>query len=272
MSVDLTSLQPLKLLPRVDMDPEEFRKLVFTHGMRWTWEQSAPCPCVRVLEVEGSIGETGEPRVECDRCHGTGLIYHSPLEIRALGLSARADPGRFAIYGEYAKGMISISLLPEHLPSHLDRFIALDLIVVYRDHVVRKGTTEELIAPIVRRDIQTLGDPVDPTIQRPETVGVLYCSKADSDGIAYGDPLVEGVDFVVTDEGKLSWSLGDANGTAPDVGEKYALAWYGHPSYLVLNHPHLVRATFTGTQTGQEYRDLPVQADCGLEFNQLRGV
>ena len=271
-----SSRVPLKLAPTSDFQPEEFRKAVFTHGLRLDWEQVAQCPCtVRGLEYTGSgskltyamdaagkISHTGEPRVDCPACRGNGYILHSKQEVRAVITSARSNPKPFAIYGEYAEGMISLSLLPEHLPCFQDRFTLLDSVLIYRETMRFVPTVMSLRYPIVSRTLDLAAGPTD-------FAGVLHCFKAGVDGeVALGaTELTEGVDFEVTASGQIDWTLGVALGSAPVTGAPFSVSYYARPRFAVVDHPHSIRDTWIKRKTPQRtYQALPVQAMARLEF------
>jgi len=219
------SRAPTKLKPAADFDAEAFREMVFSHGLRLTWEQSAQCPCTvrssdyvsagsrftQHLDSSSTPGWTGEPRADCPACNGNGYILHSPQDVRAVITSARSNPEPFKIYGEYANGMISVSFLPEHLPGYQDRFTLLDSVMVYRE--IRRRTAqpiESLRYPIKRRTLDLQGGPLD-------FDGVLYCLKTDSNGEIFDGftPLTSANDFDVTVDGRIDWTRGVALGTAP---------------------------------------------------------
>lgn len=182
---------PAKLIPRVDFRPEEFKNLLFSHGLRLKWEQAATCPCrVKITANESTAsylktGFTGETRVACPACNGEGIIYHSAQEIRAIVTNARTNPERFKIYGEHADGAVGLTLLPEHLPGFLDRFTLLDAVIVYTETRERKKTSATASVTITSGSAQTVGDKV--TITVPVAAG--------GTGVAVDVPLVASSGF-----------------------------------------------------------------------------
>ena len=127
----IRGLVPKKIKPRVDFDINSFRQRVYEKGLYMTWEMAGECPCNTVITVgsgttvagtQARTADTGEPRVNCVQCGGTGIIYHSSQVVRGLVIGAENDFDRFRLYGEYATGMVGITLLPEHVPGILDRF------------------------------------------------------------------------------------------------------------------------------------------------------
>ena len=102
--------------PRADAKSDDFRKLILQKGFDVKWEQAAICPCQRKLTLSSKTSMTGETRQNCPKCKGNGVIYHSPLVVKAWISGARSDHELQKIYGEYGPGTISVNLLPEHTP------------------------------------------------------------------------------------------------------------------------------------------------------------
>ena len=272
--MELPSRKPVKLGPRVDFRPEQFRKFFFKAGIDLLWEQAQECPCKRstsdyALDVTLHVtDQTSEARIDCVKCKGKGYFHHSPQKVRAIVTSAQEEPDRFRVYGEFATGMVKISLLPEHLPSYGDRFTLSDSVLMFRETLVRSAEAiESTRFPIVTRalDLST-GE---------SQVGVLNLHRANPDGTCTDDgALTEGVDFVLTGDGKLDFTLGDALGTSPAENVRYAVSYYAHPRFVVVDHPHAFRDTFTKRKSPVEnFRPLPIQCDARLEFlNSDRGT
>lgn len=265
MAPTFTALRPKKLKPRVDFDERLFRTHIFTNGLRVLWELAARCPCQRRMAVQEIDEFTSEKRPDCPACNGTGVIYHSPQEITAQFTSAERNYERFAPWGENMPGMARFTLLPEHLPTILDRYTLLDAVITYTETRIRKAVVEALRYPIVTRSL-TLGQVGDPTEPDPTGVGVVYARRADSEGVLLGNELVAGTDFDVI-SGEIDWAKGDALDTAPEKGSPYSVQYFCSPRYVVKNFPHAVRDT-------QVLRKLPsavakqlvVAADAWLDF------
>lgn len=267
----LPGLKPKKLDPRVDFAPEEFRKEIWAKGLRLRWEMAAECPCGRVLSAGGLTGGTREKRTDCPGCGGRGRVYHSAQVVPGIVSSADKKPERFALYGEFAHGMVRITLLPEHMPTFLDRFTLLDSVLVYTEVRTRKATIESLRYPVVTRQL-ALGTLDEPETKVEASVGVLYAARAGLDGTlvvdGQGHPveLRQGVDFAVTEAGHVDWTPGDVLGTAPAVGAQVAMHYFAHPVYVVRSHPYGFRDTVVKTKGEATVVHLPVHADCWLEF------
>ena len=274
----IKGLQPKKIRPRIDFDLKLFRDRIYEKGLYLSWEMAAECPCQTIISVgTGTVSQvsgtgtktagTGEPRRDCAKCGGGGVIYHSKQTIRGLVIGAENDFDRFRVYGEYAIGMVGLTLLPEHVPGVLDRFTINDSVMIYKETQVRtSATVEKLRYPVAVRTVQ-VGSDADATVVANQTLSVMYAHKATSSGIVAGNELVAGTDFAVNSDGNIDWTLGDAAGTAPTEGEYYAMTYFGNPRYVVMNHPHAFRDTYTMGKTATEtLTNMPVKVDCMLEF------
>ena len=274
----IKGLAPKKLRPRLDFDLKLFRDRIYEKGLYLSWEMAAECPCQTIISVgTGTIsaytgaglksGGTGEPNLNCAQCSGTGVIYHSKQTIRGLVIGAENDFDRFRVYGEYAIGMVGLTLLPEHVPGILDRFTLNDSVMIYKETRKRTaGTVEKLRYPVASRSI-TVGSQADDTVAATQALSVLYARKATDAGVVVGDELVAGTDFTVNSDGDIDWTLGVTAGTAPTTGQYYAMTYFAHPRYVVMNHPHAFRDTYTAVKSATEtLTNMPVKVDCMLEF------
>ena len=263
------SRPPDKLNPRPDFRPEDFRKLMFHRGMDMTWEQAQECPCRRMSEdFAGSrfgtnvltpteSGTTTEARPDCALCDGTGYFYHSPQSIKGLVTRASSTPEAYAAWGEYARGMIYLTFLPEHLPGLFDRFTMDNSAMLFRESRIR-GTqsTESLRYPIIARqlDLQTGLASVD----------VLHFQASAANGLTDATYTLEkGVDYAVTNNA-LDFSIG---GNPPAAGTRYSVSYYAKPRYVVVDHPHTHRDTFIKVKSPDiQFAPMPVQCMARLDF------
>ncbi len=261
------SRRPTKVRPRVDFNMEEYRKLVFAKGVDLTWEQCAECPCSRSASeftlnlIESTTQTTGEARPDCELCDGVGYFWHSPQTIRAIVTGGSANTDKYAVYGEYARGMVSVSTLPEHLPAYGDRFTVLESVMVFRETRTRTANAvESLRYPIQARTLDLAGG--------LETVRVLRLQYADAQGLSQiANNLTEGVGFEITQSGEIDFSLGDTAGTAPAAGTAYSIAYFARPRYYVADRPHTHRDSVNIRKSPTESPlALPVQVQCSLEF------
>ena len=204
----LEGRQPLKLAPRADFRPEEFRKRIYSHGLPVRWEQSAECPCSQEtgdygFTVAGGGGSNPlrQNRPDCPACKGRGYIYHSPQELRAIITHAKINDERFGPLGasEYGRGLVGLTLLPEHLPALGDRFTLLASSIVFREVITTSGgAVERLRYPIASRSHDLAAGVV--------SFGVRYMIQSNVNGIV--DPaatLEEGNAFRVDNQGRIEW-------------------------------------------------------------------
>lgn len=261
--MQLPSRAPVKLIPRADFKPEEFRKLIFAQGLNVRWEQSCLCPCNAPIAASGfqstltPTAATTRNRPDCQACNGRGYLYHDAQEIKALVTGARKTDERFSQVGgsEYADGQIGLSLLPEHLPAMGDRFTLIDAELIYREVITRGASaTDTLTYPISRRAHDLAGGAV--------TFGVRYARSASLDGtVTGGRAFVEGVDFTTT-TGALVWTAPDA----PPAGARVALEYYTHPAYIITGQPHAIRDAYKQFKAPAPFHiSLPIYAEARLE-------
>ena len=272
--MELPSRQPLKLRPRVDFRPEDFRKLMFQRGLRVQWEQTNECPCGRLtkdVQEAQQLGHellltgseyhgTAEPNLDCEMCKGRGYILHSSQTIRTLVTRGTESPQPYRPYGEVATGSAYFTFLPEHLPAMYDRITLLDTVIVFRETLVRtEGSIQETRYPIRERTLDLATGTT--------TATVLHCQAASKTGeTKASNTLQAGTDFTVS-SGKLDWTLGDANNKAPGVGAKFSIAYYGNPRYIITDHPHAFRdAIVQGKSVTASHTPMPVQASGRLDF------
>ncbi len=181
--------------PRADAKPNDFRKLVLQKGFDVKWEQAAICPCQRQLTLSSKTSLTGESRQNCPKCSGIGVIYHSPLNVKAWISGARSEHDIQRKYGDYGPGTISVSLLPEHTPSPMDKFTILSNLIVFRETRTKgSGAVERLRYPVVKRSV-SIGSQADANVAETLTVGAIYVHKASSAGVVSNPPLTVNQDF-----------------------------------------------------------------------------
>jgi len=241
--------------PAVDFDVDAFRHMVWQNGWRLTWEQAEICPCQE--SVEPDVGRRG-----CPVCGASGFLWHTPTEVRAIVTSVTQDEETFHKIGPWMEGRVFLTLQPEHLPGRFDRFTALDSVMIMREIAKRpsSGTTTALKLPIARRtlilDAGTL------------TIGVLRARAITAAGVGAAAPLVEGVDFDVTDAGLIDWTKGIALGTAPALGARFSVTYTAHPIFEVDDVAYAVRDTrVAAKQANPVHAPMLVKASAKLKMS-----
>lgn len=214
----------------VDLNITTFRHFIYSKGWRFTWEQAELCPCRE--STDSDAGRRG-----CPVCGGGGFLWHTPTEVRALVTSVGQDEATFDKIGPWSRGRAVLTLYPEHLPGRFDRFTALDSVTLFREIAERpaSGVTSALRLPIARRVLELDAGTV--------TVGVLRARAITATGVAAASPLVEGVDFDVTEGGLIDWTKGISLGTAPAAGARYSATYTAHPIFVIEDEAYAVRDT-----------------------------
>ena len=277
---------PPKLVPRADFDIRYIKRLVFTKGLYLTWEQAAICPCALSSPVvattspslladtiygeltasEASSREVSDTNPSCQQCAGAGVFWHSSQVIRGIVTGARVQPDTGHVFGDLARGEIVLSLMPEHLPHHRDRFTLRDSVLRCQEVKTRTSATVEAPRyPIQNRTLDLDSGQV--------TVGVLYAHRTDapSDAVnGWTSPanggLLQGTHFTIDANGAIDWTLGDAAGTAPVEGARYMIDYMCRPRYQVTDHPHVIRDTERKfKQVNPSHVPMPVYATARLE-------
>jgi hypothetical protein len=154
--------------------------------------------------------------------------------------------------------MIYLTFLPEHLPGLYDRMTMDDSAMVFRESRVRgSAATEKLRYPIVARSLDLTTGPV--------SVDVLHLQASGADGLTEpSHTLTQGVDFDVTGDGELDFSVG---GTPPAEKTRYSVSYYAKPRYVVVDHPHTHRDTFVQAKSPDiSFAPMPVQCMARLDF------
>lgn len=259
----LNPYKPTKLKPRIDFGIDRLRIFLETNGLPVIWEMASECPCVEPVEDfgvpdNGNLTDVGESNPDCEVCKGRGYLFHSEQEIVAQITSADSNPDRFSDYGELAEGMISLTTFPEHRLNLGDR-ITLKTSVM-RTRETHKYTTYSLEPesqtryPIKLRELDLESGPI--------TLGVLDLHVAGADGVATAaGKKIEGVDFTVTEEGKIAWI------NPPEVDGFWSISYYATPRYLVHRLPHPYRDTRVKVKRPTvRFTSLPINAHCKLEF------
>lgn len=225
--------------------------------------------------ITALVGNEGD--VVCPECGGKSIIWHSPQRVPALITQASKMPKAMERWGEFAYATILMTVLPEHAPAFLDRFTLVDTQVQLRERAVREeGSTHLPRYPIANRKVIVGVTDGSPT---PETknVGVTYMRRAGVDGKLEDNVVAQDVDFVVTPEGLIDFTLGDILGTTPVLGRAFAFSYWSNPRYVVTRIPHLHRDQNTmdpiqiNEETefdpdGSSVSDMPIQIEARLEF------
>lgn len=248
MSLTLAGRQPKELDGRYGLPPGNFIKQIAQMGVSVLWEKGMRCPCDHQVSLPGQTSAvtqmTGEPDHDCVACGNSGVIYHSAQTVKALVTSAKDQPELFLRYGDQSRGMVNISMLPEHQPGELDRFTAVDHVRRFSETRIRRAVVESLRYPVASVVVRH-GDS-DPTNETTTTVKTLHVVAADATGEIVtdaGSPKVyaDGTDYEVDGNGDIDWTIGDSGGTAPSEGQRYAVDYLCRPVYIAHDLVHVGR-------------------------------
>lgn len=246
---------------RTDFKFELFETLLETKGYRMAWRRAAPCPCVPVND------QTDSPDPNCALCRGTGWLYFGttdpfPAAVGILDDVQQAIVGSAA--GEHAAVIRAIQTGLTERPDVLDRqgrWIAGETVLTVRAEN-QLGYYDRLVnldAQMVFAEILTAGDGTTLAGRYPMTgINLLRTETA---------VLLPEVDYTLQN-GRILW----VGGHAPTSGARLVCHYLCHPTWLVVDHPHVVRASLlkrkvaAPTTPQGDFRSLPLQAHVKLEF------
>jgi len=242
---------------RVDFRADDFVLMVETKGYRLAWTRTAVCPCTPVND------QTRQPDPNCSLCDGTGWIFFRPEEgtidekkvgnltdlqkrilgndatvIRGIMTGITGDKQPWDPVGPRLEGMASCTVRAENKLGYYDRLTNLDAVIVYCQLI-------ETASPLV--------------LKYPAASINLLRSK---DTI-----YVEGTDFTM-DTGDVVW----VTGHVPASGTLLVAHYLTHPTWRVINHPHMLRVTPVKKKQAKpltpqgEPTDMPINAVVKYEW------
>ncbi len=205
---------------RVDFNPNEFVSLLATQGYDLLHEKANMCTCFR----------NGQPSPNCDYCKGTGWVYKTSSDIKAImtGVGKNIEFGRDG-FGRV--GTVNITTLSDVRLAYRDRLTLLDGRIIYVENIEDIiSTTKELKYAVL--DIEEL-----------YTIDKIF---------------VKDTDYNVVDN-KLVWLT--------NIPEQYSVRYITYPRWIILNFPNIIRGAQTKVKRPQiVYSELPVKAIAKLEF------
>lgn len=254
-------------------DPRKFRAMIENYGGDATWEQAAACPCGAFATLDGvTLRVARELQGECPACGGKGILYHSAQTIRLALARANKDNGLHERWGEWSWAYVDVSFPPENLLGFQDRITPVDSVILFREVAIREEEGPiTLRYPAVQREFY-VGSGADFRTPLKVTRATTGLWIADLAGTVSLSTRVEGVDYVINEQGNVDFSLGDANGRAPEMGAQFSVSYFARPSYIITNTPYVNRArnSFHVNQVGDKSilgkTEMPGNADAKLEF------
>lgn len=249
---------------RVDFNAEWNRSAAQEKATHIKWQQVCACPCGTEHTKDSQAVFVRDSPVSCDACGGTGRLYGPAQDTLALITDASRMESTYALWGGYSRGSISVTFMPENLPAEWDRITLSEGHIVLTDRRVRKATVERPRYPISKRKV-AVGSGAGCTTPRDVIVGVIGAYKLRPDGTTDPAPMEESVDFVVTDDGYIDWTLGDARGSAPALGQQYGVRYFARPVYVVRDFAYMRRDFYELRKGDLVYVQHPVAAIALLE-------
>lgn len=246
---------------RVDFKRGQLEQMIETKGYRLAWWRAAVCPCTSAND------QTQQPDPNCEFCHAQGWIYFGltgPLSEHIGGLDDVQDAIIGDPRGEHAavvRGLeTGIGERPDML-NRMGRWISGDTMVTVRHENVL-GYYDRLVnldAEMIFAEIRTASGGTGCPTRYPAVAVNLLRSKTTI--------FEQSVDYHVR-AGVITWETGKQ----PTVGTRLSLHYMHHPTWLVVDHPHIIRAATQMLKMKEPptpvgaFQALPLQAHVRLEF------
>lgn len=217
---------------RVDFRKDiSFDAQVEWHGVRLAWSRLTKCPC------RGFNNQTDQFDPNCAKCNATGwTAYRTPnyvqddkkvgvlddiqqlivdrgkcMVIRGVPMSMTERPSLYEALGYWAFGSVMFTVRSENKLGYYDRLTHLDDVAPFSE-----------VKELKEADAGTI------KLRYPAT---LINGLIDENFKEYGD------DDVVLEDGNLKF----ISGKAPAAGVRLSISYMHHPTFVVLEFPHLIR-------------------------------
>lgn len=249
---------------RSDMTKQDFDREIDGHGADVVWEQACPCPCT-------NNDQTDQADPLCPYCDGIGWEYYAPTPIKVIvdrpGITVRQQEKQGVVW----TGDVNITTRIENPLAYFHRVTMSDVTIEFCERTVRKALDQQALkAVIASRSVEY----VLRTTQERQTVveRINRLAWYGSDRVRH--VLREGVDFDVTDDGKIDWRKGDRCGTAPPPGAMLTANYYTNPRYVVTSlTPYAYRTTKTLLNYAEPtITNLPYTVSATLDYRLHRKV
>jgi hypothetical protein len=254
-------MAPKAVDQKVDIQPNRFDMLIEMQGYRLVWERGALCPC-----TPNNV-QTKQPDPNCPFCKGIGWFYFRPsnyvihsdtigaldsvqaalvakpsaVMIRGIlsDLSSKTTP--YDTIGRWPSGQTFVTVRAPNKIGYFDRLTNLDATISFSETVTITSSNRTTLQP--RYPIVAVN-----------TIRSLVHEYTDED-----------MSIVA---GNIVWNAGKA----PSLGTIITLHYLCHPTWLITEHPHAIRATniLRGikrppTRSGR-FAELPLRALVRYEF------
>lgn len=248
---------------RVDFKKDQFAFLIETKGYRIAWARGCLCPC------KSPDTQSQQPKRDCSICAGSGFLYFRPKDyvvnestlgdltdvqkgilsknhavvIRAVVTSVARNVEAYDKMGSWMFGSALCTVRHENRLGYYDKITFVDSVAANTQIVEVTDITQPLPLhwPVV--DVNLL---------------------IDESGTRY----ISGQDFSLSSAGEICW----LPNKAPPLGQ-VAVHFHYHPTFLVMEHSHLVRESILkfkqatdSLQTPMgDHQPLPIQAMIKLD-------
>jgi len=276
---------------RIDFRPGYFEAVLNQHGRPTLWEKSGACPC-------RNNAETAQPNAMCPVCGGLGTEWYDGQVINVIYDNLESNKDTMIAFGTWSFGTARLTMRSEYRPGPRDRYTLLSSVMIFSEKRTRRAVRERPRYPIA--SIQTelmVTKPDGELVKRNVRQSVMRLRKMTPAGLP-GDVLSVGLDCAIVQDqkvpvvdasayaafglpteggdvvigGSLDWTLGDQRGTAPKVGEQYAITYLYHPRYEVVTFNHAIRDD-KSKQKAPDMRieRLPLEIMCKLDWDTTQG-
>lgn len=231
---------------RADWREQEFIRLLRQHGKYVIWRKALLCPCL--------VADTGQVRVDCDRCNGDGYIYVAPHRIQAVMMQFDKKTSIYERYGLFQEGSCQVTTEPQHRLGYRDSIEMLDSVIAMNE-LLTKGNR--------RGRRRVLPDGVDSARFRIVSISHLLSMKDDGSIVA----LEEGLYFTITDEGWIRWT--ERGDRLLKDGATFTVHYDFHPIFICISWMHVTRDDVSGRNAPRDQPRTvshPVQAMLKLDF------
>jgi hypothetical protein len=250
-----------------DLDHAGIDKFNEVAGARIAWSRAAICPCSSIND-----GETGQTDPQCPLCKGRGWFYFGPRNYEVstdvgtltplqkaivadgnaaviFGLFQRGENrmNPYDIVGNWMRGGMFLTVRFANLLAFYDRIVNLDSDIVYHE-VIEQPALLPGVQPVMRIPLR----------YRASSVNMIR---------SLTERWEEGEHFVVSTTGEVLWTM-----PPPSPGTRYTVHYCTPPTWLVVEHPHVIRETPRRLDISNKVtpagmpQPLPLQARVELEF------
>jgi len=229
---------------RSDFRDEEFERTIQQHGKRVVWRKSMICPCLNPV--------TGQKKLDCSNCDGSGFIYVDPLEIRALMLRFEKNTRIYEKFGMWVAGECQVTVEHHYRLGFRDSLECVDDMMNFNE-IIKKGDRHG------RRSELPTG--IDTARYRIQNLTKALIIDASNNIVA----LDIGYHLEVNEHGQIKWKAPGKKLVSDD--QFVSLHYDFHPVYMVISHPHAIRSDVRGTKVPKEtVTPLPLQVGAQLDF------